>query len=170
MSRPTGLAETVSKSRERETVAALHGCGRRPLERRFRPRARRRFRMARPAFERHPLPEAVPPLPSTHVGLIGPFHESSEDEVGARPVGRASIEQSRISFPQPERATRRVETSCESRVFPSEYSQFQRFHICGVRCGRFGNSCKSVFLALGSAAGEPALHCYARAFPAARGG
>ena len=38
-------------------------------------------------LRRHPLPEAVPPLPSTHVGLIGPFHESSQDEVGARPVG-----------------------------------------------------------------------------------
>src|ERR687897_250230 len=43
----------VEVARAGETVAALHGCGggARYAERRFRPRARRRFRMARPAFE-----------------------------------------------------------------------------------------------------------------------
>src|SRR5215207_5766198 len=112
----------VSKSRERERRwRRCTAAGRRPLRGEALPAARAPpFQDGAAGLRRHPLAEAMPTLPSTHVGLIGLFHDSSERmKLGVARWAPGSIErQSRISFPQPERATPPVETPCESRVFP----------------------------------------------------
>ena len=68
----------VEVARAGEAVAALHGCGRRPLRGETLPAARAPpLQDGAAGLRRHPLPEAMATLPSTHVGLIGPFHDSS---------------------------------------------------------------------------------------------
>jgi hypothetical protein len=87
---------------------------------------------------RHAGAEAMPPLPSAHVGLIGPFHKPKRVEKTARP--RAASGQYRRGAGGHKRARKRGVKA--GRRDASVASIGKTVHTCGCRCGRPVFPCK----------------------------